>query len=53
MKLIGLMMLLAGAAGSAMAGLTIAAPEIDTTSSIGALTLLSGGLVVLRSRRKK
>jgi LPXTG-motif cell wall-anchored protein len=30
-----------------------AVPEIDPGSSIAALTLLSGGLLILRSRRKK
>jgi len=29
-----------------------AAPEIDPTMGIGALALLSGGLLLLRSRRK-
>jgi LPXTG-motif cell wall-anchored protein len=53
MKMIGLLMLFLGAAGTALANLTIAVPEIDSTSSIGALTLLSGALLLIRSRRKK
>jgi hypothetical protein len=50
-KIIGLTMLLAGSAGLAMAGATT--PEIDASSGIAAIALLSGGLLVLRSRRRK
>jgi hypothetical protein len=39
-------------ASSAFAG-TIRVPEIDATSATAALTLLSGGILVLRSRRTK
>jgi len=53
MKVIGLMMLMVGAAGSALAGGLVAAPEIDSASAIGALALLSGTLLVIRSRRRK
>ena len=52
MKIIGLMMLLVGAGGTALAG-HASVPEIDATSAIGALALLSGGLLVIRARRKK
>lgn len=51
MRLLGLSLLLAGAAGSAFAN--VAAPEIDGGSAASALVLLSGGLLVLRTRRKK
>jgi len=34
-------------------GFVLSVPEIDPSSSIGALTLLTGGLAVLRGRRKK
>jgi len=51
MKAIGLMILLAAAAGSAMAG-TTAVPEIDAASAVGAVALLSGALLVIRARRK-
>jgi len=44
-------MILAGAAGYALAG--IGAPEIDASSGVAAVALLSGGLLVLRSRRRK
>jgi hypothetical protein len=51
LKTIGMMMLLVGAAGSAMAGLVTAVPEIDSASAAGALALLSGALLVIRGRR--
>jgi hypothetical protein len=51
-KLLGLSLLLVGAASSAFA-LDVVAPEIDGASAISALVLLSGGLLVLRARRKK
>jgi hypothetical protein len=47
-----LSLLLAGAAGSVFA-LDVAAPEIDGASAVSAVVLLSGGLLVLRARRKK
>lgn len=53
MKTIGLMMLLVGAAGSAMAGVPAVTPEIDSATAVGALALLSGALLVIRSRRKR
>ena len=51
MKFLGFTVLLMGAAGFAMAGSV--APEIDPASGAAALALLSGGLLVLRGRRKK
>ena len=51
MRMIGLMMLLAGMAGTILAG--PATPEIDSTSAIGALALLSGALLVIRGRRRR
>jgi len=54
MKVLGLCLLLAGAASSAFASYApVAAPEIDGGSAVSALFLLSGGLLALRSRRKK
>ena len=50
-KFLGIILLLIGAAGSAMAGVT--APEIDPASGVAALALLSGGVLVLRGRCKK
>ena len=51
-KLFGLSLLLVGAASSAFA-LDVVAPEIDGASAVSAVVLLSGGLLVLRSRRKR
>jgi hypothetical protein len=39
-------------ASAAFAGVAPAAPEIDPGVGISALALLSGGLLLLRSRRK-
>lgn len=52
MKALTFMAFLVGAATSAFAG-TAPAPEIDAATGIGALTLISGGLTILRARRKK
>jgi hypothetical protein len=51
-KLFGLSLLLMSAASSAFA-LNVVAPEIDGGSAVSAVILLSGGLLVLRARRKK
>jgi hypothetical protein len=51
-KVIGFSLLLVGAASIALAG-TAVAPEIDGASAASAVVLLSGGLLVLRARRKK
>jgi hypothetical protein len=50
-KMIGLSLLLMGAANFAF-GAAVAAPEIDGSSAVTAVVLLSGGLLVLRARRK-
>lgn len=44
--------LLLAIATSAFAGLTVV-PEIDASTATGALTLISGAALVLRSRRRK
>jgi hypothetical protein len=49
MKIAGIMLLFVGMSGVAMA----AVPEINGGSAINALALLSGTLLVIRSRRKK
>ncbi|MGD0617629.1 MAG: hypothetical protein ABSB67_08205 [Bryobacteraceae bacterium] len=51
MKAVGMMLLLVGAMTAANA--VPAAPEIDGGSAASAVALLSGALLVLRSRRKK
>jgi LPXTG-motif cell wall-anchored protein len=52
-KYAGLALLLMGTAGMAVAGGPAGVPEIDSAMAIGALALLSGGLLVIRARRKK
>ncbi len=52
LKLIGFSLLVAGTASVALAGVNIA-PEIDGASAVSAVVLLSGGLLVLRARRKR
>ena len=51
-KFIGMSVLLVSMAGFAFAGAP-AGPEIDASTGVAALGLLSGGLLVLRARRKK
>jgi len=55
-KLIVVGMLMAAVAGSALAGLPRfgigATPEIDASAGLAGIALLSGGLLVLRGRRK-
>jgi hypothetical protein len=50
-KITGFALLLVGMAVFASAAIP-AAPEVDPATGIAALTLLSGGLLVLRARRK-
>jgi hypothetical protein len=50
---IGLLLLLIGSAGIVSAGTPPSVPEISVTAGIGALTLLGGGLLVIRARRYK
>ena len=49
--LVGTGILLLGTTGFLLAGTTT--PEIDASSGAAALALLSGGLIVLRARRRK
>jgi len=51
MKIVGMMLVFAAMVATASA--LTAVPEIDASSGATALALLSGGLLVLRSRRKK
>ena len=51
-KITGTILMLLGTAGFAFAGVTTV-PEIDPAMGIGALTLLSGALLVIRGRRKR
>ena len=51
-RLIALTALLMTTATYSLAG-AVAGPEIDPTSGIAAVSLLTGGLLVLRARRRK
>ena len=58
MKILGLMILLIGMSGAAMADCygddcPVAVPEISGSLATGALALLSGTIVLVRSRYKK
>jgi hypothetical protein len=50
-RAIGIVIILASVGGSAFAGFT--APEIDGAFGVAAIGLLAGGLLVLRSRKRK
>ena len=52
-KIIGLTMVLLSVGGSAFAGDISSVPEIDATTGAAALAVLSGGMMILRSRRNK
>jgi len=51
----GLVLVLVALGGNAFAGAPLSgdAPEIDPGSALSALTLLSGGLMVLTDRRRR
>ncbi len=53
MKLLGLLMIALAIASPMMAALVAQVPEIGAGSAAAAIALLSGGLLVLRARRKK
>jgi hypothetical protein len=52
-KTMGMVAMLVALPGLAIAGLAVVAPEISPASGAGALTLLSGALLVIRARRKR
>lgn len=49
MKALGMLLLVIGMSGAAMG----AVPEIDPSSGVSALALLSGALLVIRGSRKR
>jgi MYXO-CTERM domain-containing protein len=51
-RLLGMTLLLLSVAGYSFA-VSVSAPEIDASSGVAVLGLLSGGLLVLRGRRRK
>lgn len=50
---LGIMLTIAALAGSAHAGNTVRAPEINAGSVTAALGVLSAGILMLRARRRK
>jgi hypothetical protein len=52
-NLLGVLLLSISATAVAHAAVRVVAPEFDPASAMAALTLLSGGLAVVRGRRKK
>jgi hypothetical protein len=52
-KLGGILLLFLGASSFALASGPVGVPEIDAGSAATALALLSGGLLILRARRKR
>jgi hypothetical protein len=52
MRFLALTLLLTGSAISAMAG-GVLVPEIDASSGASALALVSGGVLILRSRKNR
>jgi hypothetical protein len=53
MKLLGSMLLLIGLGSVAFAQEVAPVPEIDATSAVTVLCLISGAVLVARGRRKK
>jgi hypothetical protein len=53
MKIVGMTLLLVGMAGGLLAGTAGNAPEIDPRFAATAFALLSGTLLIVKSRRKK
>ena len=51
-KMIALVFLVVGVAAPVFAG-SVDIPEIGVSSAVGALSLLTGAVLVLRSRRRK
>ena len=53
-KLIAVILLVLGTSSVSMAASwTVSVPEIDPTSSMAAMALLAGAVLVIRGRRKK
>lgn len=52
-KLLAVLAFSISATAMAHSAMSVAAPELDPASAVAALTLLSGGLAMLRGRRTK
>lgn len=50
-KLFGYVLLLTGLASQAFAG-AVRVPEINASTAVGAISLVSGAVLILRTRRK-
>lgn len=50
-KVVEIVLILAGTANVAFAGV-ISAPEIDASAGVAAIALLTGGILVIRGRRR-
>jgi len=51
-RILGSILILLGASAALMADGPLVTPEINAGSAVSALALLSGGLLVLRARRR-
>ena len=51
-KVVGMALMIVGASSALMAGVA-AVPEIDASTGASAIAIVAGGILVLRSRRKK
>ena len=52
-KFFGMALLLVGASQFVQAGFRTCAPELDPATGVSALVLLSGAVLVIRTRRRK
>jgi hypothetical protein len=52
-RLLGVLALSLSATGVAFGVARVSVPELDPASAIAALTLLSGGVAILRGRRRR
>ncbi len=51
-KVLGLALIIVGASSTLLAAV-VTVPEIDASTGASAIAILAGGILVLRSRRKK
>ena len=52
-KVVGMALLLVGVSQFVTAGVTVGVPELDPATGVSAFVLLSGALLIIRSRRRK
>lgn len=51
-KILGMTLMVVGLCSAAFAGRIGAVPEIDATTAVSALTLISGATLVIRARKR-